>query len=67
LGVKNPPGTVRAILERCLADSFNLSRQRYTDSLPPGETIPETLFFLPLKHALYELSRELHDTTGGRA
>jgi hypothetical protein len=67
LGVKNPPGTVRAILERSLADSFNLSRQRYNDSLPPGETIPETLFFLPLKHALYELSRELHDATGGRA
>ena len=60
LGVKNPTGTVRAALARTLADSFNLGRQRYTDALPPGETIPETLFFLPLKHALYELSKELY-------
>ncbi len=63
LGIKNPPGAVRAALEHSLADSFNLSRQRYADSLPPGETIPETLFFLPLKHALYELSRELHNAS----
>ena len=59
LGIKNPPGVVRASLDRHLADSFNLSRQRYADELPVGETIPETLFFLPFKHALYELSREL--------
>ena len=67
LGLKNPPGAVRIALEHNLAGSFNLSRQRYHDSLPPGETIPKTLFFLPLKHALYELSRKLHNASTGLA
>ncbi|MBU6120725.1 hypothetical protein [Hymenobacter siberiensis] len=59
-GIKNAPGEVLRLLRTHLADSFNMSRQFYADSLPQGEIIPETLFFLPLRHALYELSRELY-------
>ena len=62
LGIKNPPGLVLRELRAALADSFNLGRQRYVNTLPAGETIPETLFFLPLKHALYVLSQQLHDS-----
>lgn len=62
LGIKNPPGLVLDKLKGALADSFNLSRQRYTNTLPAGEPIPETLFFLPLKHALYVLSQALHNS-----
>ena len=60
LGIKNPPGLVLRELQATLSDSFNLGRQRYANTLPPGEAVPETLFFLPLRHALYLLSRELH-------
>ena len=60
LGIKNPPGLVLRELSAALADSFNLGRQRYANTLPAGEPIPETLFFLPLKHALYVLSQVLH-------
>ena len=63
LGIKNPPGLVQRDLKAALGDSFNLSRQRYADTLPRGEAIPETLFFLPLRHALYVLSRELREQT----
>lgn len=62
LGIKNPPGLVLNELRSALADSFNLGRQRYANTLPAGEPIPETLFFLPLKHALYVLSQKLHDS-----
>ena len=61
LGVKNDPGLVMSTLERHLGDSFNLYRQQYADVLRDGDTIPETLFFLPFKNALYELSKVLHD------
>ncbi|SFQ67832.1 hypothetical protein [Hymenobacter arizonensis] len=61
LGVKNDPGLVMGTLERHLGDSFNLYRQQYADVLRDGDTIPETLFFLPFKNALYELSKVLHD------
>jgi len=61
LGVKNDPGLVMATLERHLGDSFNLYRQQYADVLRDGDTVPETLFFLPFKNALYELSKVLHD------
>ena len=64
LGIKNPPGLVLHDLKAALGDSFNLSRQRYTDTLPRGEAIPETLFFLPLRHALYVLSKELRQQAG---
>jgi hypothetical protein len=62
LGIKNPPGLVLRELKDALADSFNLGRQRYANTLPAGEPIPETLFFLPLKHAFYVLSQKLHDS-----
>ncbi|MCI1186655.1 hypothetical protein MON38_04440 [Hymenobacter sp. DH14] len=61
LGVKNDPGLVMNTLERSLGDSFNLYRQQYADVLRDGDTVPETLFFLPFKNALYELSKVLHD------
>lgn len=64
LGIKNPPGLVLRELQSTLADSFNLGRQRYTHTLPAGEPIPETLFFLPLKHALYVLSQVLQRSAG---
>ncbi|MBC7449554.1 MAG: hypothetical protein H7330_15995 [Hymenobacteraceae bacterium] len=60
LGVKNPPGHVLSLLEPLLADSFNMSRDNYAVVLPKGEPIPETLFFLAFKNALYELSKALH-------
>jgi len=62
LGVKNNPGVVMETLERHLADSFNLYRQQYADTLRDGDAIPETLFFLPFKNALYELSKVLVET-----
>jgi len=61
LGVKNDQGLVLQTLERHLGDSFNLYRQQYADVLRDGDTVPETLFFLPFKNALYELSKVLHD------
>jgi len=61
LGVKNDQGLVMSTLERSLGDSFNLYRQQYADVLRDGDTVPETLFFLPFKNALYELSKVLHD------
>ena len=61
LGVKNDQGLVMQTLERHIGDSFNLYRQQYADVLRDGDTVPETLFFLPFKNALYELSKVLHD------
>ena len=52
-------------LERHLGDSFNLYRQQYADVLRDGDTVPETLFFLPFKNALYELSKVLHAAQPG--
>ena len=62
LGVKNPPGHVRALLtDSLLADSFNMGLTNYTATLPKEDPhIPETLFFLGLKNALYELSKALY-------
>ncbi|RFP66257.1 hypothetical protein D0N36_04360 [Hymenobacter lapidiphilus] len=62
LGIKNPPGLVLSEMKSALADSFNMGRQRYANTLPAGEPIPETLFFLPLKNALYVLSQKLYDS-----
>ena len=59
LGLQNPPGHVLSIIEPLLADSFNMCRDAYT-TLPKGEAIPETLFFLAFKNSLYELSKALH-------
>jgi hypothetical protein len=63
LGIRNAPGQVRALLDRSLADSFTFHRQRYANTLEAGASIPETLFFLPLKEALVQLSKELHPAT----
>ncbi|RTQ53646.1 hypothetical protein EJV47_02610 [Hymenobacter gummosus] len=62
LGLKNPPNFVLQEALAATADSFTLSRQYYTYTLPDGETIPETLFFMPLKHTLYVLSQKLHQS-----
>jgi hypothetical protein len=64
LGIKNPPGLVLGELQAALADSFNLARQQYANTLPAGEPVPETLFFLPFKNALYVLSQVLHGLPG---
>ncbi|MGI4833198.1 MAG: hypothetical protein ACRYFK_07015 [Janthinobacterium lividum] len=64
LGIKNPPGLVLRELQAALADSFNLARQQYANTLPAGEPVPETLFFLPFKNALYVLSQVLHGLPG---
>ncbi len=60
LGIRNAPGQVRAVLEQHLADSLTFHRQRYATQLEAGASIPETLFFLPLKEALVALSQVLH-------
>jgi hypothetical protein len=63
LGIRNAPGLVMETLEKHLENSFDQNRKFYLDTLPPGEEVPETLFFLPLKEALYQLSKTLHGAT----
>lgn len=60
LGIRREPKRIMNIMERHLTDSFSLFRQQYAGTLRASEPIPETLFFLPLKNALFELSKELN-------
>lgn len=64
LGVRNPTSDVRQLLEQFLVRSFNLVTDQYAENPDKQQVIPETLFFLPLKQALYELSKALHDAAG---
>jgi hypothetical protein len=50
---------VKDFLLREIEDSLNLGLHQIGRNLGQGETLPETLFFYPMKQALYNLSREL--------
>ncbi len=60
LGIQNIPGQVLQFMESELADSFNMCLEQYASTLPDGQPIPESLFFLPFKNSLYQLSKELY-------
>ncbi|WP_324672698.1 hypothetical protein [Hymenobacter sp. GOD-10R] len=59
VGVDVDRQRVRDILLREIEDSLSLGLHQLQRQLSNDETLPETLFFYPLKQALYNLSREL--------
>lgn len=59
VGVDVDRHRVKDILLREIEDSLSLGLHQFQRQLSADETMPETLFFLPLKQALYNLSREL--------
>ncbi|NVO84781.1 hypothetical protein [Hymenobacter terrestris] len=59
VGVDVDRQRVKDILLREIEDSLSLGLHQFQRQLSADETLPETLFFLPLKQALYNLSREL--------
>ncbi|WP_139924832.1 hypothetical protein [Hymenobacter sp. DG01] len=59
VGVDVDRQRVKDILQREIEDSLSLGLHQFQRQLSSDETLPETLFFLPLKQALYNLSREL--------
>ncbi|WP_133274312.1 hypothetical protein [Hymenobacter radiodurans] len=59
VGVDVDRQKVKDFLLREIEDSLNLGLHQIGRNLGQGETLPETLFFYPMKQALYNLSREL--------
>lgn len=61
VGVDVDRQRVKDILLREIEDSLSLGLHQFQRLLSADETLPETLFFLPLKQALYNLSRDLQN------
>jgi hypothetical protein len=59
VGVDIDRGRVLEFMLREVEDSLNLGLHQMERNLGSEETLPETMFFLPLKQSLYNLSREL--------
>ncbi|MBO3271088.1 hypothetical protein [Hymenobacter defluvii] len=61
VGVDVDRKRVEDLLLREIDDSLSLGLHQLDRQLSQDETLPETLFFYPLKQALYNLSRELQN------
>ena len=59
VGVDVDRQRVKDQLLREIEDSLSLGLHQLDRQLSQDETLPETLFFYPLKQALYNVSREL--------
>ena len=59
VGVDVDRQRVEELVLREIEDSLSLGLHQLDRQLSQDETLPETLFFYPLKQALYNLSREL--------